>query len=144
MGLGSAERAGDTDQNMCKVGEDAPVTRFVGVGQRGARHFAMEAHVVQLRTQSTEACLDIAQTLSVSELRKGHGQILIPAREAAQAGVAIVTSYATTKLPIGQEGNQLREHRATLVHKPLSAVPQRVLGADRRSNRGKAKIALSN
>jgi len=36
----------------------------------------MEAHVVTLRAQSTEACLDIAQTLPVSELRTRHGQIL--------------------------------------------------------------------
>ena len=134
----------DADQMLSKVGEDVLVTRFIGVGQSGASHLALETHVVQLRAQCAEARFDIAQTLPECKLRKGHSQILIPAREAAQAGVAIVTSYATTKLPIGQEGNQLREHRATLVHKPLSAVPKRVLGADRRSNRGKAKIALSN
>jgi hypothetical protein len=48
---------------MCEVGEDAPVTGFVGVGQGGARHLAMPAHVVKLRAQSTEACLDIAHSL---------------------------------------------------------------------------------
>ena len=101
----------------------------------------MEAHVVKLRAQSTEACLDIAQALSVSELREGHGQILIPAREAAHAGVAIVTSYATTKFPIRQERSQLREHRAALVHEPLSAFPKPGPVAGCRSNRGKARIA---
>jgi hypothetical protein len=106
-GIGGAEGARDANQNMREVGEDAPVARLVGVGQRGPRHLAMETHVVHLRAQSTETCLDIAQALPVSELRKTHGQILIPAREAPQAGVAVVTSYATTKCPIRQEGDQL-------------------------------------
>jgi len=67
---------------MCEVGKDPPVTGLVGIGQRGARYLAMKAHVVKFRAQSTEACLDIAQALSVSELSEGHSKILIPAREA--------------------------------------------------------------
>src|SRR5260370_24975369 len=94
------------------------------------RHLALETHVVHLGPQGTEACLNIAQALSVSKLRKSHGQILIPAREAAQAGIAVVTSYATTKFPIRQEGDQLRKHRAALVHKPLSAASQPAPEAD--------------
>src|SRR6266853_664889 len=135
--IGSTEGARDANQDMREVGKDTPVTRLVGVGQRGARYLALETHVVHLGPQGTEACLNIAQALSVSKLRKSHGQILIPAREAAQAGIAVVTSYATTKFPIRQEGDQLRKHRAALVHKPLSAASQPAPEADRRSNRGK-------
>lgn len=140
----AAQRGRDVNQNVREVGEDTPVTRLVGVGQRGARHLALEAHVVHLRAQGTEACLDIAQTLPISKLRKSHGQILVPAREAAQAGVAVVTSYATTKFPIRQGGDQLREHRATLVHKPLSVASKSARETDHRSNRGKAKITARN
>ena len=141
--MGSAAQRGRAIRikTCAKVGEDAPVTRFIGVGQSGASHLALETHVVQLRAQCAEARFDIAQTLPECKLRKGHSQILIPAREAAQAGVAIVTSYATTKFPIRQERNQLREHRAALVHEPLSAVLKPVPEAGGRSNRGKPKIA---
>ncbi len=119
-GIGGIEGPRDADQHVREVGEDAPVMRLVGVGQRRTRHLSTEAQVIQLGTQSTKACLDIAQALAISQLSKSHCQILVPAREAAQAGGAIVTSYATTKFPIRQEADQLREHRATLVHRPLS------------------------
>lgn len=38
------ERPRDTDQGMREVGVDAPVVGVIGVGQRGARHAAVEAH----------------------------------------------------------------------------------------------------
>src|SRR5260370_37207427 len=98
------------------------------------RHLALETHVVHLGAQGTEACLNIAQALSVSKLCKSHGQILIPAREAAQTGVAVVTSYTTTKFPIRQEGDQLREHRTTLVRKQWSAPLKPAPEADTRSH----------
>ena len=106
-GIDGAEGPRNADQDLREVGKDAPVTRLVGVGQGGARHLALEAHVIQLRAQRTEACFYIAQALPVNELSEGHGQILIPAREVSQAGVAIVTCDAATKLSIRQEGDQL-------------------------------------
>jgi hypothetical protein len=99
--------------------------------------------VVQLRAQRTEACFYIAQALPVSELSEGHGRILVPAREVSQAGVAIVTRDAATKLSIRQEGDQLGEDGAALVHEPLSAAAKPAFGASRRSNRGKAKRSAS-
>jgi len=42
------EWAGDADQDLREVGVDPPVVALVGIGQRGARHAATEAHVVQL------------------------------------------------------------------------------------------------
>src|SRR5450631_3052276 len=128
---------------MCEVGENAPVMRLIGVSQCGARHLALEAHVVQLRTHPTETCFYVAQTLAISELSECHRQIPIPARESPQAGVAIVTGDATAKLPIRQEGDQLREHRAALVHAPLSAAAKPALGGGGRSNRGKANSAAN-
>src|SRR5450759_4205247 len=76
-------------------------------GYAGARHLALEAHVVQLRTHCAEACFYVPQALTISELSEGHGQILVPAREVSEAGVAIVTRDAATKLSIRQEGDQL-------------------------------------
>src|ERR1039457_5580656 len=78
-----------------------------------------------------------------SELGKGHRQILIPTREASRPGISAVPSDTTAKLAIRQKAQQLREDRATLVHEPLSAAAKLVIGASRRSNRGKAKRIAS-
>ena len=45
-GIGSAEGSRDADQDLGEVGKDTPVTRLISVGQCGARHLALEAHVV--------------------------------------------------------------------------------------------------
>jgi hypothetical protein len=83
----------------------------------------VEAHVVQFRPHRSEASFYVAQTLPVSELREGHGQILIPTREPSQPVVAIVTSDTATKISIRQESDQLREYGAAMVHEPLLATP---------------------
>jgi hypothetical protein len=72
--------SGDADQMLRKIGEDAPVVSLIGVGQRGARDLAAEAHVVELAAHRPQTRLDIAQTLAIRELRESHRQILIPAR----------------------------------------------------------------
>src|SRR5260370_30921444 len=119
--IDGAEGSRNADQDVREVGKDAPGTRLIGVSQRGSRHLGLETHVVQLRAQRTEACFYIAQALPVGQLSEGHGQILVPAREGSQAGIAFVTSDTATKLTIGEDGDQLREHRAALVHEPLWA-----------------------
>jgi hypothetical protein len=42
-GIGGVEWPCDADQDLREVGKDAPVTRFVGVGQSGPRHLACES-----------------------------------------------------------------------------------------------------
>jgi len=52
------KRPGDADQILREVGEDAPVVRFVGIGQRGPRHLAAKAHMIQLASNpDTLRCL---------------------------------------------------------------------------------------
>jgi hypothetical protein len=41
------------DQDLCKIRKDPPVAILIGVGERGARHFAAEAHVVKLAAHRT-------------------------------------------------------------------------------------------
>src|ERR1039457_1329965 len=117
--------------------------RVVGVGQRGACHTAVKAHMVEFAAQRSQARLYVAKAIPVSELGKGHRQILIPTREASWPRISGVPSDTTAKLAVGQKAQQLREHRAALVHEPLSAAANPVIGASRRSNRGKAKIVVS-
>ena len=103
----------------------------------------MKTHMVEFAAQRSQARFYIAKAVSISELGKGHRQILIPTREASRPGVSAVTSDATAKLPIRKETQQLRKHRAALVHEPLSGAAKLAFGARRRSNRGKAKNAAN-
>jgi hypothetical protein len=77
--------------------------------------------VIELVGTGPQAGLDIAQTLPVSELRKGQAQELIPARKGAEARIAAVSSHTPAKLPVGQKGDELREDGTAQVHALLSA-----------------------
>src|ERR1017187_1304506 len=112
------------NQPLREVSKDAPVPRFIRVRQRGARHLATESQVIQLALQRTQTGFDVAQTLSIGQLGEGHRQILIPAGEAAQPEVALITRDATTELSVGKKADQLREDGAALIHEPLSALPE--------------------
>ncbi len=131
--------AGADDEGLRKVGEDAPVVRFVGIGQSRARDLTTDTHVVELVWAGTQAGFDVAQTLPVCELREGQAQELIPAREAAKAHIAAVPSHTPPKFPVGQKGDELRENSAAKVHAhcrrhhPVSLYPGGT------SNRGKPK-----
>jgi hypothetical protein len=61
-----------------------------------------------------------AKAIPVSELGKGHRQILIPTREASQPRISAVPSDTTAKLAIRQGTQQLGEHRAALVARHLA------------------------
>jgi hypothetical protein len=93
--------------------------RVVGIGQRGARHAAAKTHVVEFAAQRSQAGFDIAKTVAVSQLRKGHRQILIPTREASQPRIAAVARHTAPELAVRQEADQLREDGSALVHAPL-------------------------
>jgi hypothetical protein len=72
-------------------------------------------------------------------LRKGHRQILVPAGEVSQVGIALVARDAAAKLAIRKEADQLREDGPALVHEALLASPKGLGTLVGRSNRGKAK-----
>src|SRR5215469_2761290 len=107
---------GDANQMLSEIGEDAPVMSLIGVGQSRARNFAAEAHAIQFAAQRSEARLNVSQTLAVGKLRKGHGQILIPARETPVMTVASITGNALLELVMGEEGNQLSEYSPAGIH----------------------------
>jgi hypothetical protein len=118
--IGGVERTRDVDQDMREVGEDAPVAQLVSVGQSGTGNLATKAHMVSLGSQRAKAGLYIAQALAIRQLRKGHGQILIPAGKAARACVALITCHATAKLAVGKKRNQLLKDGVPVVHAPSS------------------------
>ena len=109
-------------KHLREVGVDAPVVALVGVGQRGARHPAAEAHVVELAAHRPQARLDVAQALAVSQLREGHRQILVPARETSPVRVAAIAGDALLKLVGGQVIHELGENSLADIHPSLSAI----------------------
>src|SRR5437660_553128 len=58
--------SGPSDQQLSKVGVDAPVAHRVGVRQSVARDATANAHVIELRLLSAQTGFDVAQTLAVS------------------------------------------------------------------------------
>ena len=142
-GIARVKRSRDTDQYLCEVGEDAPVVSFVGICQRGPRHLAAKAQMVQLALHRTQTCFDIPQALTVSQLREGHGKILIPARETPAMIITAVAGHTFLELLVREMGDQLREHQPASMHPPLSAgvrIPsKRSFGQFGISNRSRAK-----
>jgi len=109
------------NQQASEIGEDAPVARLVGIGQRAARDVAANSQVIQLPTESPQARLDVAQTLAIRELREGHREKLVPTRKTSHAILASITRHAAPKFVRGNKIHQLRECRPARVH--LASLP---------------------
>ena len=60
------------NEQLGEIGVDAPISIFVGIGQRAARGVAAKPSVVKLLFESPKAALDIPQAFAESQLRKGH------------------------------------------------------------------------
>src|ERR1035437_11078588 len=68
------------------------------------------------------------KAIAISQLCKGHRQILVPTRESSRSHIPAVPRDATAKLAIRQKVQQLGENGSALVHAPLSPPPGRALG----------------
>jgi len=76
--------------------------------------------VVQLAAHRAEANLDIAKTLTISQLSESHRQILVAAREASVMRVTPIAQDTLLKLVRGQVLHELGEDRSTDMHPSLS------------------------
>src|SRR5450830_1382620 len=101
------------------VGElrvNAPVARLVGIGQRRSPDRLAKAHVVELRGLSRQADLDIAQALSVGQLRERHRSVLLGTAQRSHPSVATVARNNPRKLAPRQKIHELGEKRFADVH----------------------------
>jgi len=73
--------SGHSDQHMSKVGVDAPIPFFVGVGQRASRNSAPDPCVIKLGLHGPQARFDVAKTLPISQLSEGHAKELVETRK---------------------------------------------------------------
>jgi hypothetical protein len=78
--------------------------------------------VVQLATHRAQAGFDVAQTLTVGQLSKSHGQILVAAREAPMVRISAVTLNTLLELVGGQVIHELGEDSLSGIHPSLSAI----------------------
>jgi hypothetical protein len=136
----------DGDQALSEVAVNAPVACGVGIGQGVARdQVAAQAHVIELGGLGAKARFDVAQTLSVSQLREGHAQVLVEAGEALDLVFACVTRDTAPQRGQRQMLHQLCEHELALVHRCSlrRSSSQGRRSADGDSNRDQTKPCFS-
>jgi len=104
------------DQPMGELRVNAPVAQLVGIGQRRSTHRFAKPHVVELRGLSRQADLDIAQALSIGQLRKRHRAILLGAAQRSDPSIAVVTRNNPREGAPRQKFHQLGEKRFAGVH----------------------------
>ena len=71
------EISGDLNENDREILVDAPVARFVGIGQCALGDIASDAQVIKLGSVSTQTGFDVAQALAIRQLREGKAEELI-------------------------------------------------------------------
>ena len=86
--------SGNLDQHLSKVGVDAPISFFVGIGQRASRNSAPYPCVIKLGLHSPQACFDVAKTLPIGQLSEGHAKELIETRKASNPVFALISANA--------------------------------------------------
>jgi len=109
------EPTGLFDQHVGEIGEDAPVSLFVRVGQSAARRRLADTTVIEFGAQGAQTRFDVAQALAVGQLREAHDPELLVGRERAYPIIAAVTADALVEFVLGQFVHQLGKHRSAFV-----------------------------
>jgi hypothetical protein len=78
--------------------------------------------VVELALLGPQTRFDVAQALSVGQLRKRHAEVLNETREAFDFVAAAVACHTTAKRGQRQMPGELREHQLARVHLDLLRV----------------------
>jgi len=76
--------------------------------------------VVQLPAHRTQTGFDVAETLAVGQLSKGHCQILVAARKAPMMRISAITLNTFLELVEGQVIHELGEDSLSGIHPSLS------------------------
>ena len=101
--------SGRGDKDLGKVGIDAPIVCFVGVGQRVPGDLPSKTHVIKTALHRSKTRLDIAKTLAVGQLGKGQAEELIQTGEAFHFVMAAIADHAFSEFGKRQEIHDLGE-----------------------------------
>lgn len=136
------QAAREANQPLSEARVDAPVACGIGVGQRVARDATTDPQVIELGGLGSQARLNIAQTLSIRQLRKRHAQVLIETREALDLVLAAVVRHTAAKRAERKMAHQLRKDELALMHRatPRREPRPRCARSYRRSNRDQPNI----
>lgn len=116
------ESPGLTDEDLGKVGIDAPIASFVGVGQSVPGDLPSKAHVIEPVFHRSKTGLDIAKTFAVGQLGEGQAEELIEARKAFDLVIPAVAPDAFSKFVKRQEVHDLGEDSWRGIHRSLLVV----------------------
>ena len=86
---------------------------------------AAESHMVEFAAHRTQARLDVAQALAVSQLREAHRQKLVPAGETFLLVIAAITGHTFLELVPRQVVQDLGENSSAGIHPSLSVMGAR-------------------
>ena len=113
------QSSGDTDQDLAKVGINAPVSFFVGVGERASRDLGSDSCMVKFGLHSAETGFDVSQALAVGQLCECHAAKLICAEEFPCPVISLVSPYAPVEFVGREEVHQLGKDNPSGVHRPF-------------------------
>jgi hypothetical protein len=126
QGVLSIKGSGDPNQVLRKVCVDLPRPICVCIGKSVSRYLSTsKSHVVKPGGLRSQIHFDIAQRLSISQLRKGHGKKLIEASKVLDLVMTPVFRNASREGVKGQVVHDLSENEFALVH---LEIPQKSLG----------------
>ena len=133
------------NQVLGEIGIDLPRASGVCIGQRVARNrLTTETHVVQPTSLCAQVDFDVAQGFPVRQLRKGHSEELVQAREVFDLVFAPVIGHAASKRAQWQIEHELRKYELALVHGGFGRKPEKNPKSDfRRSNRDQTETPNS-
>jgi hypothetical protein len=112
----AVELACTANQQYSDVRPNAPIARFVGIGQRRAMNAVTQSHRIKFARIDPKRYLDIAKTFAPRQLRKGHHAKLLGAGHATNARVAAVAIDDATKARPWHEPHNLRKKRLADIH----------------------------
>ena len=142
--LVAVKSTGLGDEHLGKVGVDAPIACFVGVGQVVARDAAADAHVIEPAFHSFQAGDDIAEAFPISQLGESQTEELIEARKFPDPVVPTITPDAFPKLGKRKEDHDLGEDGGLSVHRSLLGVRKSADYIKSCSNRLRRKMVSSS
>ena len=105
-----------TDEQSGQIGPDAPVARFVRIGQGRAMYTVAQSHRIQLAAVGRQRHLDVAQRLAPRQLSKRHDAKLFGTRQASHAGIARIAIHDASKARPGNKLHDLCKQRLACVH----------------------------
>jgi hypothetical protein len=104
---------------MGKISVDKPTSFLVGICNPAALDIAPNACMVQFFFHCPEEAFNVSQTLTKSQLGKGHAQKLIKTCKRTDAIIAFVTFNAASKLTFGQKVDDLSKYGFSMIHHGL-------------------------